>query len=270
MNKRKAAASAAAFRLAGGAVLAAQPGLGHNPSKIHALLTSHMINTLIPQPLSVQLAEGAFALTANTIITVSPASAAVTAVADYLAERLRPATNLALPVRPAATAVVAPALALALDATDAGLGEEGYALTIAPDGVGLKAYAPAGLFYGVQTLCQLLPPAVESATPQPGPWALPATRIRDTPRFAWRGLMLDVARHFLPVADVMRVIDLAAAYKLNRLHLHLTDDQGWRIDIASWPELARVGGQTAVGGGPGEPIRRPTTPPWPLTPPRAT
>ncbi len=208
-----------------------------------------MINTLIPQPLSVQPAEGVFALTADTSITVSPATPAMTAVAEYLAARLRPATGFALPIQPAEAA--GPALALALDPAGDALGAEGYVLAIGLDGARLTAHTPAGLFYGVQTLRQLLPPAIENATPQPGPWPLPAGRIRDVPRFAWRGLMLDVARHFLPVAGVMRVIDLAAAYKLNRLHLHLTDDQGWRIDIASWPELARVGGQTAAGGGPG-------------------
>ena len=214
------------------------------------------MHALIPQPHSIEPAPGAFALTADTSITVSPATPAVTAVAEYLAARLRPATGFALPIQPA-EAAAGPALALALDPAGDVLGAEGYALTVAPDGARLSAHAPAGLFYGVQTLRQLLPPAIENATPLPGqgplpgPWSLPAGRIRDVPRFAWRGLMLDVARHFFPVADVRRVIDLAAAYKINRLHLHLSDDQGWRIDIASWPELARVGGQTAVGGGPG-------------------
>ena len=206
---------------------------------------------LIPQPHSIEPAAGTFVLTAETSITVSPAAPEVAAIADYLAARLRPATGFALPVRPAEAAAAGPVLALALDPADDALGAEGYALAVAPDGVRLSAHAPAGLFYGVQTLRQLLPPAIESAAPQAGPWPLPTGRIRDVPRFAWRGLMLDVARHFFPVADVQRVIDLAAAYKLNRLHLHLTDDQGWRIDIASWPELARAGGQTAVGGGPG-------------------
>ncbi len=209
------------------------------------------MHALIPQPHSVEPAAGAFVLTAETSITVSPATPAVTAVAEYLAARLRPATGFALPVRPAEVAAAGPVLALALDPADDALGAEGYALAVAPDSVRLSAHAPAGLFYGVQTLRQLLPPDIESAAPQAGPWPLPAGRIRDVPRFAWRGLMLDVARHFFPVADVQRVIDLAAAYKLNRLHLHLTDDQGWRIDIASWPELAHAGGQTAVGGGPG-------------------
>src|SRR5439155_622404 len=110
-------------------------------------------------------------------------------------------------------------------------------------GVKLTARTPAGLFYGAQTLRQLLPLS--------GLRRLPAVTIRDYPRFSWRGAMLDVARHFRPVRDVKRFIDLMALYKLNRLHLHLSDDQGWRIAIDSWPRLATHGGSTQVGGGKG-------------------
>jgi hexosaminidase len=132
--------------------------------------------------------------------------------------------------------------------------KEGYDLTIAPDRVTLRAATPAGLFYGIQTLRHLLPPAAEYEAihfAEPRPAVLPAARIVDRPRFAWRGAMLDVARHFFTVNDVKRFIDLLALHKINRLHLHLTDDQGWRIEIRSWPELARRGGSTRVGGGPG-------------------
>ncbi|MBU2666702.1 beta-N-acetylhexosaminidase [Actinoplanes bogorensis] len=98
----------------------------------------------------------------------------------------------------------------------------------------------AGLFYGCQTLRQLLPP---SALRRAGPtgWDVPAVRIEDRPRFGWRGVMLDVARHFMPVADVLRFVDLAAFHKLNVLHLHLTDDQGWRLEVPGWPRLTEVG-----------------------------
>ena len=112
-----------------------------------------------------------------------------------------------------------------------------------PSTVRLAAASPAGLFHGVQTLRQLLP--VQGAR------RLPAVHIRDRPRFAWRGAMLDVARHFRSVRDVERFVDLMALYKLNRLHLHLSDDQGWRIAIAKWPRLATHGGSTEVGGGKG-------------------
>ena len=114
----------------------------------------------------------------------------------------------------------------------------------------------AGVFYGLQTLRQLLPPAFEydALRPRgrPAPAVqIPALYIQDQPRFPWRGAMLDVARHFLTVEEVKRYVDLMALHKLNRLHLHLADDQGWRIDIKSWPNLATHGGSTEVGGGPG-------------------
>ncbi len=124
------------------------------------------------------------------------------------------------------------------------LGDEGYRLEARDDRVTLRAYRPAGLFRGVQTLRQLV-----TDPGQPGEVA--GVEIVDWPRFRWRGLMLDVARHFFGVADVKRVIDLAAQYKINMLHLHLTDDQGWRIAVDGWPKLTEIGGRTAVGGGPG-------------------
>jgi hexosaminidase len=117
--------------------------------------------------------------------------------------------------------------------------------------VDIRAQSPAGLFHGVQTLRQLLPTAVERRSAQPGPWVVPGGRIVDYPRFGYRGVMLDVARHFFPVATVKRYIDQMALYKVNYFHLHLTDDQGWRIMIDSWPRLATYGGSTQVGGGPG-------------------
>ncbi|WP_412061722.1 beta-N-acetylhexosaminidase [Rubrivirga sp. IMCC45206] len=143
-----------------------------------------------------------------------------------------------------------PAIALAIDPA-AGHGAEGYALDVAASGVEIVASAPAGLFYGVQTLRQLLPVRVEYGAALFRPLPIPAVRIVDAPRFAWRGMMLDVARHFFDVPDVERVLDLMALHKLNRLHLHLSDDQGWRIEIPGRPDLTRVGGRTQVGGGPG-------------------
>ncbi|HEX5942403.1 MAG TPA: family 20 glycosylhydrolase, partial [Anaerolineales bacterium] len=125
------------------------------------------------------------------------------------------------------------------------LGEEGYELSITPHSIHLRANFAAGLFYGTQTLRQLLP-IRSSKTP-----SLPAVSIRDIPRFAWRGAMLDVARHFFGVDDVKRYIDLISHYKMNRLHLHLSDDQGWRLEIKSWPRLTEIGGSTQVGAGKG-------------------
>ena len=203
---------------------------------------------LIPQPASVTLAEGTFSLTEAAVISVPADSTEIAAIGQFLADRLNPSTGFDIRVQTGA--VPAGSIALTLGG-DPALGEEGYLLTITPKRVLLTANQPAGLFWGVQTLRQLLPPAIESTAPQPGPWLIPAGEIRDTPRFVWRGVMLDVSRHFFGVDEVKRMMDLAAAYKINRFHLHLSDDQGWRLEIKSWPNLAEHGGSTEVGGGPG-------------------
>ncbi|NRQ36660.1 family 20 glycosylhydrolase [Nonomuraea sp. NN258] len=130
-------------------------------------------------------------------------------------------------------------------------GDEAYRLEVTARGIEVRANRPAGLFNGVQTLRQLLPYAADSDTVRPGPWTVPGGRITDSPRYPYRAAMLDVARHFFPVAAVKRYIDQIAFYKINHLHLHLSDDQGWRIAIDSWPRLATYGGSTAVGGDPG-------------------
>jgi len=208
--------------------------------------------TTIVVPAPVQAAaepRAGFRFSSRTVVRVTPGPAAV-AVGEYLAEVLRPATGFPLPVVPAAEVAVDGSVALALD-PDAGTGGEGYRLDVSAAALTITAATTAGLFYGVQTLRQLLPPAIECASTQPGPWAVPAVRIEDAPRFGYRGAMLDVARHFFPVDDVLRVIDHLARYKLNHLHLHLTDDQGWRLAVDSWPRLGPIGGATQVGGGPG-------------------
>ncbi|MER5457640.1 beta-N-acetylhexosaminidase [Micromonospora sp. NPDC002389] len=188
-------------------------------------------------------------LTADTVIRVSAEPAAL-AVAEQLAALLRPATGYPLPVTDTTAPTPAGGIALVLTG-DPDLGAEGYRLDVTRDGVRLTACTAAGLHHGVQTLRQLLPADIESPTPVARRWVLPGGSILDRPRFPHRGVMLDVARHFFGVPDVLRVIDHLARYKLNRLHLHLTDDQGWRIAVDSWPGLSTVGGATEVGGGPG-------------------
>ncbi|SCL42358.1 beta-N-acetylhexosaminidase [Micromonospora aurantiaca (nom. illeg.)] len=197
---------------------------------------------------------GDFTLSADAVLRVSPAGRDV---AEQLAGWLRPATGFPLPV--ADTGEDGP-LTLTLSAAvpvrpgepdDARLGDEGYRLDVTTGGVRITAATPAGLFHGAQTLRQLLPAPIESPTAVAARWAVPGGTIVDRPRFPYRGAMLDVARHFFAVEDVLRVVDHLARYKLNHLHLHLTDDQGWRIAVDSWPRLAEVGGATAVGGGPG-------------------
>jgi hexosaminidase len=164
-----------------------------------------------------------------------------------LAALLRPSTGYAIPVR---TDSVRPGV-IALRFNPAAAGEE-YQLTVTRDSVRISGSAE-GIFRGVQTLRQLFVPAIESDMKLDGAlWTIPAAvTILDRPRFSWRGSMLDVARHFFTVDEVKQFIDLLALYKLNVLHLHLSDDQGWRIEIKSRPRLAAMGSATQVGGGPG-------------------
>ena len=209
---------------------------------------------LVPAPTSVLPATGAsFALGTATSIVVSAGNAEAVRLGEVLASMLRPATGLSLPVTVADGAVPRSAIALRLGGMQE-LGQEGYELVIGADSVRITAAAPAGLFHGVQTLRQLFPSGIEaqqSTHRLASAWTVPPGRIVDGPRFSWRGAMLDVARHFFTVGEVKQYIDMLALYKLNILHLHLSDDQGWRIQIDSWPKLTTVGSATQVGGGPG-------------------
>ena len=176
------------------------------------------------------------------------ATAEVQAIADYAANMI--STVIGTPAQRVAAGGTVPDsnIVVALDASRSDLGDEGYELNATRTSVKVVASQPAGLFHGVQTLRQLLPPGIEHQGWYNRRIKLPAAHVVDRPRFGWRGGMLDVSRHFLPPADVKRFIDLYALYKLNRLHLHLSDDQGWRIEIKSWPKLTELGGETAIGG----------------------
>jgi hexosaminidase len=203
--------------------------------------------TVIPVPRSVEPGTGHLHLTDRTRIVVDDRSRTE---GELLAESLRPATDLALTVtgdRPRAGDI---ALAISDDPDP----EEAYRLRIDGSGAVITASSTAGLYYGGQTLRQLLPAEIEHSGPAPPPaegWRLPMLTIHDAPRYPWRGAMLDIARHFFDPAAVITYIDQLAAYKVNRLHLHLTDDQGWRIEIPGWPDLTAVGGRTDIDGGPG-------------------
>jgi hexosaminidase len=197
---------------------------------------------VIPAPASLHQTGDAFRLERDAKIVARPGAAAK--VGEQLAAVLRPSTGYRLPV-------VRHGSGIRLKLVRGGIGREGYELDVHRHGVDLRAATSAGLFHGIQTLRQLLPARVESATVQRGPWVVPGVRVADEPRFRYRGAMLDVARHFFTVAEVERYIDQLALYKINTLHLHLSDDQGWRIVIDKWPRLATYGGSTEVGGGPG-------------------
>lgn len=207
--------------------------------------------SLIPLPAAITPAQGVFELAANTAIQVEAGRPEVATIGQILSETLALATGFALPVRETHTLARTDSIYLSTSGADPALGAEGYNLSVTPEGIQLQAPAPAGLFWGMQTLRQLLPPSIESTTQQPGPWQIPAVHIQDAPRFPWRGTMLDVARHFFSVTDVKAYLDSLAYYKLNVLHLGLSNDQGWRLMIESWPNLATHGGSTQVGGGPG-------------------
>jgi hexosaminidase len=174
--------------------------------------------------------------------------AAPAAIAEMLAMYLRKSTEFPVLVTTAA-AVPRGAIVLRLAPDRTTLGEEGYELSVSSDSVRLVANQPAGLFRGIQTIRQLLPPEVESDMGvERAQWPIPALTIVDQPRYAYRGAMMDVARHFFTVDEVEQFIDVLALYKLNVLHIHLSDDQGWRIAINSRPKLTALGSLTQVGG----------------------
>ena len=198
---------------------------------------------LIPLPQEITDGAGTFELNPEIGIRLVGNSDRLTALGTYLAEKLRSATGYILPISRDQGELV-------LELTTTG-DPESYQLEVTGEGVRISAADEAGLFYGIQTLLQLLPVEINHTTAQELNWILPQGTVMDKPDFAYRGSMLDVARHFISVEDVKFYIDQMASLKLNYLHLHLTDDQGWRIEIKSWPKLTQVGGSTEVGGGKG-------------------
>ncbi|WP_051367151.1 family 20 glycosylhydrolase [Hamadaea tsunoensis] len=233
------------FARAGGIVLLGAALLAAPPTAQAA--TPSALTDVVPVPASVTATGTTFTLTSTAAIF---ADAGASGVANSLAAILRPSTGYALPVQ-TASGTPASGISLLLSGADSSVGAQGYQLDTDAAKVVLRAQTAAGLFAGVQTLRQILPAQIEAATVQSGPWTAPGTHIVDHPRFAYRGAMLDTGRHFFPVATVKRYIDELALYKVNYLHLHLSDDQGWRIVVDAWPRLATYGGSTQVGGGAG-------------------
>ncbi|MEU1869720.1 beta-N-acetylhexosaminidase [Streptomyces sp. NPDC019793] len=188
---------------------------------------------VIPQPRQVAARD------ADAFFDLGPDTALVAGEGTEHTERWLRATLGAATGLPLAPGAGDGGIRLSLDGE---LAEEGYRLDIAPKGVHLTGGGPAGLFWGAQTLRQLLGPDAFRRAPLPDRrWRLPLGRIEDAPRFRWRGLMLDVSRHFMPKDGVLRYLDLMAAHKLNVLHFHLTDDQGWRVEIKRHPKLTETG-----------------------------
>lgn len=205
--------------------------------------------SIIPKPSLLVVGDGAFHFTPETVVV---ADHAAWGEAKRLADWISQATGAACPlVSPDEGLTETPAVVLQISPDAGARGSEGYTLSVAPRRVTLCAAALPGLFYAIQTLRQLLPASFESQSGAAGgECILPCVEIEDAPRFAWRGAMLDVTRHFLSVESVLKFIDLLALHKMNVLHLHLTDDQGWRMEIKKYPRLTSVGAfreRTLVG-----------------------
>jgi hexosaminidase len=203
---------------------------------------------LVPVPQKMTVSEGAFKLAPDTRIYVDSGSRAT---GEFLAARLRKATGYPLKVRTksGATEAINGAILLTTNKAKADLGAEGYELMVATNSVILRAPAATGLFYGSQTVLQLLPPEILATNRVTNvDWQMPCAQIEDWPRFKWRGLMLDVSRHFYTKPEVEQVLDLMAQEKLNTFHWHLVDDQGWRIEIKKYPRLTEIGAwRTNIG-----------------------
>jgi hexosaminidase len=201
---------------------------------------------IIPMPRSIHAESGVFRLDHSTRVILSdPASAELRSVAELLLVPLRTASGLPLPIASDARDAGANSMLFRLTSGGDTARSESYHLVVTERGVVLSASTPVGLFRGTQTLRQLLPPEIErpghAQSPSLVHWSIPALTIEDAPRFRYRGVLLDVARWYYSPEFIKKVIDLLALYKFNALHLHLTDDQGWRIEIRKYPLLTQIG-----------------------------
>src|SRR6266550_1528758 len=223
----------------------------HTLIALVALAVAHPLQdtalSVIPRPVHMIRGTGEFALTSGTIIVTDRATRQI---GYQLADWLQPATGYRVSVAGAAS-TASRVISLRLDPTLSRLGDEGYRLSVTPNRITIRAFRPAGAFYAVETLRQLLPPDNFRQALVPGlTWSVPVVEIEDMPRFQWRGAHLDVSRSFMPKEFVKKYIDLLALHKLNRFHWHLTDDQGWRIEIKKYPRLSSIGAwrrQSLVG-----------------------
>ncbi|MGE6221645.1 beta-N-acetylhexosaminidase [Nubsella zeaxanthinifaciens] len=215
----------------------ATDGMVFNQTANHA----HSEIAIIPEPVTIIKQEGHFILPQNILIQATkPADLKQTI--SFLQERLSVPTGFFVSST-ATTSANANIKLVINDRNDAVIGAEGYHLQVTPQQIVITANKPAGIFYGVQTLMQLLPKQIESKdeVKEEVKWQIPCVNITDYPRLTWRGLMFDVARHFFTKEEVKQYIDAMVRYKYNILHLHLTDDEGWRIEIKGYPKLTEVG-----------------------------
>ncbi|MDR7128240.1 hexosaminidase [Algoriphagus sp. 4150] len=195
---------------------------------------------IIPIPSSILSSSGVFELGSGSSIQLVGSGEDLKRVGDYLAEKLRPATGYDIPVGTGKGDLILELIS--------GEASEKYSIEIKSDWIKISSTSAAGLYYGMQTLIKALPVEIENTSVVAHDWLVSNGKIEDEPEFAYRGAMLDVARHFISVEDVKHYIDQMGSLKFNYLHLHLSDDQGWRIEIKSWPKLTEIGGKTEVGG----------------------
>ena len=205
--------------------------------------------SIIPMPEKLTKVDGQFTLTASSKIILNGSEEEMTYAANAFQNLIKESTGFSLEVNNGNEPEDGD-IFLSLD--NAISGDEGYTLSVTKDQVIIKAKKPAGLFYGVQTLRQLMPTEIESKSKLDQSWKIAAVEIEDNPRFKYRGMHLDVARHFFPVDFVKEYIDLIAMHKMNTMHWHLTEDQGWRIEIKQYPKLTEIGAwrkETLIGHG---------------------
>ncbi|QGY43510.1 family 20 glycosylhydrolase [Maribellus comscasis] len=200
----------------------------------------------IPKPVSIDVTGNSFELKESSVIYYEESVEGLQTVAEYLALEIKRTSGVNLKVE-STNATPKKGVYFTVVNEDSKLDTEGYELNIGKKLIAIKAKTVAGCFYGVQTLLQIIPEKLHAEDPIEFATGI----IRDFPEFGYRGAMLDVSRHFFNVEEVKQFIDFLAMYKMNILHLHLSDDQGWRIEIKSWPKLTEIGGSTEVGGGTG-------------------
>nr|WP_242958364.1 family 20 glycosylhydrolase [Clostridium cavendishii] len=222
---------------------------------INKIMVKKLDNQIVPKPVSCEEGEGKFILTKNTSIYVKGNTEEETEeiykIAEFLKGKLKPSTGFDFNIIKS-DKVLEGNIYLTTIGGEKDQGNEGYQISTTSKNVNLIAYKAEGIARGVQSLRQLFPAEIEKNYLVTNiEWTLPVSVIKDKPEYSYRGLMIDVARHFISLEDIKRQIDLAAEYKINKLHLHLTDDQGWRLEIKKWPELTTIGGSTQVGGGEG-------------------
>lgn len=212
-------------------------------------------NIIVPKPLKYIKGNGKFIITKDTSIYVkgntNEETEEISKIAEAFNNKIKTSTGFKLNIV-RNESPISGSIYLTTTSGEINDGDEAYKITVIPENANIIASKPEGIFRGIQTLRQLLPPDIEKNTLVTDmEWGIESSTIEDKPEYRYRGLMIDVARHFFDVDEIKRQIDIAAQYKINKIHIHLSDDQGWRLEIKKWPDLATIGGSSEVGGGPG-------------------